>query len=72
MNATETYYIEILFGPAQMFSTYIAAPTIERETDKPIPMVPHIYGDVSSRNLLITENIYPLFIEKCEKLTIQN
>lgn len=34
-------------------NTYTAAPTIERDTDNPIPIVPHMYGEVSSKNLKI-------------------
>lgn len=31
--------------------TYTAAPTTERATDRPMPTVAHMWGEVSSRNL---------------------
>lgn len=33
------------------WKTYTAAPTTDKATDKPIPIVAHMWGEVSSRNL---------------------
>lgn len=38
------YFIEI-------YRTHQAAPTTDREMDMPVPISPHIYGEVDIRNL---------------------